>query len=667
MCGIAGILRVYPPGQAPPPLFESIPEAWLDVLDDAIRHRGPDGQGRFRDRATRPDGSTVDVALVHRRVSILDHAGGAQPMVAPDGADQYPAYVFHGDPATPVRYEPVPAGRTLAAVAFNGCIYNHRDLREQLRALGHEFRTDHSDTEALLRACVAWGHGAFAKVNAMLAAAAWSRGGAELTLARDPFGEKPLHVTYLPEGVSAFANVPGGLLRLRRRLGARIAATTGALAGAISLGAPSWRMSFCGVETLPPGAVMVAPVPDRPHDRFDGFTTLAIHDAANTRFAPTLCDPPADPAGAVEAMLADSVRGRLDADVPLACLLSGGVDSSLVALLARRAGPLTTVCVRMPDPRYDESVYAAEVARAIGATHVDVPARADDIPGDLERLIEQMGLPFADSSLLPTHWACKAAREHATVVLGGDGGDELFLGYERYGVVRALRVLRPLAPLLRLLPLDALEGADPKSHRAKAARLARAAAGRGYPDLVSIFPSADLGRLVGTHAAHAARPGEFDPLHWDLADHFPDVLLRKADHASMAAGVELRSPFLDRELADAVLRWPVRTLTPGGQRKGLLRAVARKYLPPSIIDRPKMGFAIPIGEWFRSDHAGLRVMLLDHVHAADAFPPELLGLELNRTYLRRMLDEHDGSRRDHGQRLYMLLVLAVWCRWLRTA
>lgn len=649
MCGIAGILRVHTPGTTPPPPGQAIPERWLDLLDDAIRHRGPDGAGRFRDRALDADGRTLDVALVHRRLSIIDHAGGAQPMVregvgAPDAG--------------------------LVAVVLNGCIYNHRELRAQLQPLGHAFSSDHSDTEALLFGWRAWGEGVFDRLDSMHACALWDHAAARLVVSRDPFGEKPLYLAaHAALGLYAFAGCPKALHDLLHELGddddpreARWHPVT--IASAIKLGTVAWTQTLGGVGQLAPGCTAEAPAREhdpRPHAPLTrGFRPIRHAHAARWLKEPRVT--PEHTEDALDRLLKDSVARRLDADVPVACLLSGGVDSSLVAWHAR-GRPLTTLCVRMPHARYDESGHALHAARIIGSTHhtIDVAAHPAE---DLVRLIDTLGQPFGDSSLLPTYWACKAARDHAKVVLAGDGGDELFRGYERYQAITPLALLQWLGPLLRLIPRGVLKETDPKSAWSKLSRLVQAARGAGYEDLVSIFPREDLAALVGRSLAHHAGTDSRadDPWTWEILDHLPDVLLRKTDHASMLAGVELRAPMLDRALAEFALRLPPRVLTPDRQRKGLLRAVARRYFPDELVDRPKMGFAVPLGSWFRDDFGGMRTLLLDALHAADPFPTAILGFELNRATVRRLIDEHLAGTRDHAQRLYMLLVLAIWCR-----
>ena len=318
-----------------------------------------------------------------------------------------------------------------------------------------------------------------------------------------------------------------------------------------------------------------------------------------------------------------------------------------------------------------QSAYAERVAAHLATDHttLDVAMRPAE---DLVRLVEALGQPFADSSILPTYWVSRAAREHVKVALSGDGGDELFVGYERY---LAADTLARHWRWLRLLPTGLEHRAHPKSLRHKLGRLgamARDYRHLGIVAMESIFTGAHVANLLGRSPAIAA-PDD-DPYETslpaserlrrrDVAGYLPEDLLCKVDTASMAVALEVRSPFLDRDLAAAALAMPVRRLTPGGRRKGLLRTVARRHLPREAVERPKMGFAVPIGEWFRTDFGGMRTLLLDRLGSRDPFGP----LELNRRAVQRFIDEHQGGRRDHGHRLFSLLTLSLWAKARGTA
>jgi len=679
MCGIAGIFRLTPPttgaagamSRTPSaPAQEAIPEAWLDILDDAIQHRGPDGAGRFRDSAVRADGSVAHVALIHRRLAIIDLADGAQPMVSERGR-------------TPDE------GRV--AVTFNGCVYNHRELRAELESAGRVFLSDHSDTEVLLHAWREWGAGMQPRLDAMLSAAIWDATRGTLTLCRDDFGEKPLYYVETEDRSTViFANNFAGVLRLWCMLegGKRDGIDETLLAHWIAMGQHDSRTPLFYARQLPPGVWVTLPVASGAGNRV-GADPLNEQIGESARQFVTQRYPlrwrqsqtnPYVNAGLVnhiEEMLTAAVATRLDADVPVACLLSGGVDSSLISLLAHKlaepVGGVTTICVRMPDERYDESEFAAHAAEIIGSKHLTIDPSPEPA-ADLQILIRTLGLPFGDSSLLATFWACLAAREHAKVLLSGDGGDELFLGYERYHAAKWLEI----AGFIPDVFARTLDSGHPKSSLVKLSRLIRAAHGEGYPDLLAIFDRSQRRKLLARRHASLflvdhVRPTAYNARRFDLMEHFAGDMLRKTDTASMMAGVELRAPMLQRDFSSFVLSLNPVALSPGGQRKGLLRAVARKYFPPEIIDRPKMGFAIPIGEWFRSNYGGMRDLLRGHLEGPEPFGPESLGISryVNMKSVRQIMNEHDEAGnaagwslrgRDHSQRLYMLLVLSIWTK-----
>jgi asparagine synthase (glutamine-hydrolysing) len=654
MCGIAGILKVHPAGMQPPAPEVAIPEVWLDVLDDSIKHRGPDGQGRFRDRVTRADGSVVDVAFVHRRLSIIDHASGRQPMVSERGPH----------PEKPRN------GRV--AVVFNGCIYNHRDLRRELQSAGHRFESDHSDTEVLIHGWREWGHGLFARLDGMFAVAIWDAASGTLTLAKDAFGEKPL-ARRGNDTCTVFGSSMAGVLR------ADAAVRHGVVAVLDRDRVGTWlRFGWDQVPPMEPldivaiGSARSVPSP-APDDRDENWSgrwgdVLQPREQSIT-------------AAEVDDLLRQAVRSRLDADVPLGVFLSGGIDSALVTVYAAMARPeIAAYTVRMGDASMDESAAAAETARCIGVAHHVLDCAASPAE-DLVRLIQEIGVPFGDSSLLPSYWVSRAARKAVRVALGGDGGDELFLGYERH---RALRSLMHAERMPRAVcrAISALCGGPATSSpkRRRVARFFDAAAHDGYKDLMAIFPLSLFEGLVESEISESSKRhfgcvlsgrtqdddfAEMTALRADLMFYLPEDLLRKTDTASMAVGLEVRAPFLARELVDRIIRVRPDVLMPDGERKGLLKQVARKYLPDSIVDRPKMGFSIPIGEWFRTDYGGMKQLLLDTLGGPDPFPEDLLGITINRRFVATMVEDHMSRRRDHSQRLYMLLVLAIWAEWLR--
>lgn len=648
MCGIAGILKVHPPGSEVPPPDVAIPESWLDILDESIKHRGPDGQGRFRDRATRPDGSIVDVALVHRRLAIIDLAGGQQPMVSDRGP--------HPDKPRNGR----------VAVVFNGCIYNHRELRRELQSAGHKFVTDHSDTEVLIHGWREWGHGLFAKLDGMFAVGIWDQTDGSLAVARDGFGEKPLYATQT-DRETAFSSSVVGVRAIKKRRGQALGPELDytRVASWLQYGWDSW-LPYSESVPISPGFPAYSPRRCLGPDERNWFGSWGDASAERTDTIG---------AGEVDQLLRRAVNSRLESDVPLGVFLSGGIDSALVLLYAsERRADVEAFTVRMPDSRFDESEAAGETAGALGVRHHILDCEANPAE-DLLSIVRSLGLPFGDSSLLPSMWVSRAARKRVSVALGGDGGDELFLGYERHRALRTLGHLETVpGSVLRTLARALGGPSAPLALSRKAARLFDAAANRGYKDLLAIFPTSILRELIGDDSANrAGMHGGFvgwsedldrTALRADLMFYLPEDLLRKTDTASMSVALEVRAPFLAKELVDRMIRVRPDVLMPGGERKGLLKAVARKYLPDEIVDRPKMGFSIPIGEWFRTDYGGMKQLLLDTLNSADPFPEHLLGITINRAFVAKMVEDHMDGRRDHSQRLYMLLVLAIWADWL---
>lgn len=640
MCGIGCILRFIPGNEPPPPL----PRAWIAALDAGLIHRGPDGQGVFLDRA-RAAGGWVDVALVHRRLSILDHAGGAQPMV---------------DPPRPTENSSVPE-RTLAVV-FNGCIYNHRALRRELEASGAVFRTDHSDTEVLIHAYRAWGREMPRRLEGMFALAIWDRKAAELFIARDRAGEKPLEVFSAASGtqtVHVISSTHAGVIRVATAMSMRVQHD---VEGMLRLS------SSAQIESGKDSGPMLRPrrsLPGRwlrviPEDS-------GVQEKLNANFG-VFWTPPTRASGSptpaeLDAQIRSAVAERLEADAPLACLLSGGVDSSLIAAHARLARPeLKTFCVRMPDAAYDESRFAEAVAAHLRTDHVTLDCHPRPLE-DLERLIGEMGVPFGDSSLLPTYWLCRAVGEHAKVALSGDAGDELFGGYERYVVALWPWWARAAAALL---PPSLLHAPNPKSRRSKLARLSRAARGAGYADVVDIFDAATRGEGNAGVRDRIAWPP--DPLREDFGESLRTDILRKVDSASLSAGVEVRAPLLATALLEAAFSSPLDALMPplglGRRRlKGLLKDALALHVPPALFQRPKSGFALPLGRWIREDYGGLGTAIGDAVHSAE--PWRTPGWEWLNAKLRRTLwDEHRRGKHDHAQRLFQILTLHMWDRWL---
>ncbi len=624
MCGIAGIIQF----DGPP-----ISDDWVDALADELAHRGPDGLGGFRDDFEAADGVTVRVALVHTRLAVIDLQTGQQPMVSTvDGGGE-------GDDPD------------LVSVIFNGCIYNHRELRVELEGHGRRFETDHSDTEVILRGYEEWGgKECVTRLDGMFAYAIYDRQRRTIMLARDRVGEKPLYFACYEVGTVqtlVFASTVPAILAVAKLLG---------VSNSVEIES-DWlgeylRDGYCAPIALPQENIQLL----KPGYSLQLDLTRCAAGSPTVYWEPkerrTLS---ATRGRDFATLIRSAVHDRLEADVPLGCFLSGGLDSSLITKYALEKKPdLKTYCVRMPDARYDESVIAAEVAEHLKSDHMTLDIDQSNAAEDLVHLIEQLGMPFADSSILPTYWVSRAAREHVKVALSGDGGDELFLGYERFQGADWLRKYRAF---LGLIPAGALLKYHPKSRWSKLGRLARAARGDGYRGLTGIIDGQLLPQLVAANTPKAPAPitGIEGAQVYEFEHYLADDLLRKVDTAAMSVALEVRAPFLATEIVEEALATPIEELMPSGERKGLLKNIARQHLPAAIVDRPKMGFAIPLGEWFRSDQGNLRTLLEDHLQSVEPFP----GLDLNLSVVRRLLQEHLEKKRDHTHRLFALLTLSI--------
>lgn len=551
-------------------------------------------------------------------------------------------------------------GGAMLSVVFNGCIYNHRELRRRFTG---EYRSDHSDTESILHAWAALGPGCLRELDGMFAIAMFDHSSRELWLARDLAGEKPLYFMVAADrGMLAFASTPGALWDMARQ----DADLWKPGIDPTLLAKWMWKgydeqPPMRPVQSVPPGCVACVRVAG-------GRIRVEISRWASD---PQERDTPPD-LDAIDESLRQSVLLRLDADVPTGCFLSGGIDSALVAghaseQLRKQGRRLRTFTMRMADPAYDESEAAAETARVLGTEHTTLDCPASSPIDDLTTLIDQLALPFGDSSLLPTYWLAKAARRHVTVALAGDAGDELFAGYRRH---LAHWLLGPAMDTLAALPWSKSHGASaahPKSAGSMMTRLMQASRHRGYDDVLAIFPSPSLAAF-SAEAESMLPPSRAvsDAPRLDFQEYLPADLLRKTDTATMAVALELRAPLLSPSMIRAGLSSPMRSLLAWGRTKAPLRALAARRLPDSITGRPKSGFALPLPAWWRLDHAGLRTCLSDVLSSASPWGQVDLGIDFSVKAARGLLDDHVSGRGEHSQRLYLILVLALWCRRLGT-
>jgi asparagine synthase (glutamine-hydrolysing) len=604
VCGICGLLA--PSGQPDPALVER--------MNDALVHRGPD------------EGS-VDAfgrcVLGHRRLQVIDLATGSQP-VANEGGD--------------------------VVAVFNGELYNFRGLRAELA--GHEVRGT-GDTPVIPHLYEESGPGFVARLEGMFALALWDAARDRLVLARDRVGKKPLLWTRLPDGTLAFASELKALLRLP---GVSRELDAAALDAYLALQYVPAGTALRGVEKLPPGHLLVA---EGESLRVEPYWSLEPR-AEELRDEEWL--------ERVRETVGAAVRRRLVADVPLGALLSGGIDSSIVvAEMARAGGRVRTFTVGFRDERYDERAYARAVAERYGTEHEEIVVDPD-VTELLPRLARTFDEPLGDEAALPQFVVGELARRHVTVALTGDGGDEAFAGYERYSAVGlARRVAVPGAGTAARMLRWAGRG-EPRSRANRAGRLLEAAAlppEARYGRLMEVFPASLRAELWEPAFVSAPKPawellpasddGISDLQRLDIRTYLPGDLLLKADLASMAHSLEMRSPLLDHAVLELGVSLPDRLKLDGRRGKVALRRAFAEELPPQVAGRGKTGFGVPIGRWFREDLRVLAgdVLLDETARARGLFRPGAVA---------RLLHEHVLGRADHGHRLWCLLMLELWQR-----
>ncbi|MBI5164226.1 MAG: asparagine synthase (glutamine-hydrolyzing) [Magnetospirillum sp.] len=606
MCGIAGFVGVGDRDD-------------LKEMTRRLAHRGPDGEGLHHD-------AERGVFLGHRRLAVIDLHGGAQPMWNEDGE---------------------------VGVVFNGEIYNHRALRLELERRGHRFRSDHCDTEVLVHGWEEWGADLPLRLSGMFAFAIHDRRYRRLFLARDRMGKKPLFYA-TGRDLVAFASEVSALLghsQVPREVDRR------ALQKFFAHGFfPAPHTPFSAVRRLPGGwrlevdlaslAVTASP-----------YWSFAIEPEESGRGEDDLAEE-------LRSLLVDAVGRRLDSDVPLGVLLSGGVDSSAVAAIAAGlvgGDGVQTFSIGFDEQSFDESHHAERMARHIGSHHRMEMCRAGLARNDLTGLLDRLDEPMGDSSILPTWLVSRFARSHVTVALSGDGADELFAGYDTFKALAPSRAYRRVVPpaltgLLRRLAVRLPASDANMSLDFKVQRWLR---GMTYPEtlwnpvwLAALDPD-EIAALFGervdvedlysevieTWDASRSRDPVDRSMEFYTRFYLQDGVLVKVDRASMLEGLEIRSPFLDDAVVDFARRLPSRFKFRGGERKVLLKRALRPLVPAEILDRPKKGFGIPLARWLR-----------------DMPPPQAADVPfLDAEWLHRRWRDHSERRRDcrHG----------LWC-WM---
>lgn len=653
MCGLAGVVTWDERFR--------VSREMLASMSACIAHRGPDYEGAWVNYDAAPSPARPVVRLAHRRLAIIDLDPRAnQPFRGEAGASH---------------------------IVYNGEIYNYLELRAELSRIRPDYlwRTS-GDTEVLLLAYETWRERCLEKLNGMYALAIWNEPLGELFLARDRMGQKPLYYAIATDGSSQTTAVSGRVPSVATPVAAcAFASELPALRALPWVDAtpnpdgvtdylcygyvPSPRTIYRGVVKLPPAS----------------WVRLTRKTAElQSYFRPNEPQPIREAPVAVRQtreLVTQAVKRQLVADVPLGCFLSGGIDSSVVAAAMKAAVPASqevlTFSIGFQDKRYDETGYAAAVARHLGTRHRQFIVRPDAAE-DLPKLARVFGEPFGDSSALPTHYLSRETRKHVTVALSGDGGDELFCGYDRYRAAHAAEAMRTLPGFVQRLlqsPLwQRMPGAHPKS---LPARLKRFQAGlslrpsQRYAQFIRLFDDPAAARLlkVDWHGyllasrnwlidlyqdAMAGRGAAQTAMALDRLSYLPEDLLTKADRCSMLHSLEVRAPFMDHDLVRFATSLTTEQLLGGGPKR-MLREAFAPDLPKFVFKRKKMGFAVPIGEWFRAE---LREMLHDHLYAQDSFARQHFDADA----VDLLIGEHEARRVDHSQRLYALLMLEIWWR-----
>lgn len=576
MCGFAGIWR-------PSGLTRDGCNT-VAAMTETLSHRGPDGSGFWADGAG-------GIALGHRRLAIIDLSDhGRQPMASASG-----------------RYH----------VAYNGEIYNFEAIRQELRGYGTEFRGG-SDTEVLLAAIERWGvDAAVPRLTGMFAFALWDAAERALFLVRDRLGEKPLYYGW--QGATLlFASE---LRALQQFPGWRGDLDRGALALYVRHGyVPSPYSIYAGAHKVRPGTMRIAR--DGPAGAaLEEHSYWSARQIAAQGVATPLDASDDELADAADVLLRRTVRREMVADVPLGAFLSGGVDSSLIVALmqAQSDRPVRTFTIGFHEPDLDEAGYARAVARHLGTQHEELYLTPADLLATVPRMAGVYDEPFGDSSQIPTLLVAQIARRQVTVALSGDGGDELFGGYEHYRHTDRLWRRLQRVPLTLRAPISRALGAGAAACAAR--RIGGDAAHRFWrkAGLIGAGTESEMFRGMmsycmapGTIALAAREPGtafaggdELPPgntflermMYLDLVSYLPDDVLVKVDRATMSVGLESRAPFLDHDVAAFAWRVPLSAKFRHGQGKWLLRHLLRRYVPPALVDRPKMGFGVPISAW----------------------------------------------------------------------
>ena len=633
MCGISGFLLPQATSS------HRDLEARLWAMIAMLRHRGPDDEGVWTDRRA---------GLAHARLSIID--------------------------LSPAGHQPMASADETAWITYNGEIYNFAEIRRELEAAGYGFRS-RSDTEVIVNGWQAWGEKVISRLRGMFALAIWDRRSHRLILARDRIGKKPLYYTSCGDTL-LFASEIKALLTWP---GLPRTPDLAAIDRYLTLGyVPSPQTAFAGISKLPPAHYLV--VDARPEGGLGEPELVRYWRLPEPRSA-RRHRTAAELRHELIERLEDAVRLRLVSDVPLGAFLSGGVDSSAVVAMMARAGggKIKTFSIGFSAREYDETRYARIVAQRYGTDHEELVVEPDAV-SVLPRLAWHFGEPFADPSAIPTYYVSEIARRKVTVALNGDGGDECFLGYKRYKAMHLLSRLdrmprwsrvgierllaRAPAAAQRRFKVPRIRGVLQAPEEFPARRYASTLVSFTDRDKQQGYGEAMREQLEGS-ALDLIEPyfAEADDLvagaNWaDIHTYLPDDLMVKVDVASMAHGLETRSPLLDHVLMEWAAGIPHDTKMARGITKSLFKSAMEPYLPAKLLYRPKMGFSCPVDHWFRGE---LKELAYDTLLSESARERGVFRAD----HVRLLLDEHCSATRDHHTRLWALLMLELWFRmWI---